>query len=182
MPWKKTWTDDLFLNVSNFEWCQPELRNKYETYHKNALKFLEDWNEAYWRLNTIYTTLRINLQANPTAQVYPFYQELAAIFNGFVRNNLSGGNINIFKNELFTPIVELCQRYAISNPSQQEVYILSLAIQDLLIIIRKWDVNREGTGQLFNEFANRIDSAYKVLSDSINKLDKMKFKWLIRIN
>jgi hypothetical protein len=166
-----------FLNL-----YQPELRSKYDIYHRDALKYMDDWNDAYHRLNTIYTALRIKLETNPSAPGFPFYQELAAIFNGFVHKNSTGGDINTFKNELFNPIVDLCQKYAISNPSQQEPYTVSLVIQELLIIIKKWDVNREGTGQLFNDFASKIDAAYKVLSHSIDKLEKMKFKWLIKIN
>ena len=143
--------------------------------------YMDQWNEAYRRLNNIYTDLRIKLQTEPSDPAYPFYQEIARTFNDFVNNNPSGGNMDIFKNGLFTPIISICQKYAISNPDRQEVYNISLAVQDLIIIMKKWDANRVGTGELFNDFANRIDSTYKVLEESISKIEKMKFKWIFKI-
>lgn len=174
----------LFNIISQYEFIdkfEKELRIKYEIYHQDSLKYMEEWNDAYKKLDTVRTSLRIQYQTNTSHPIHPFYSEVAKIFNLFVKNNPKGGDINVHKDQLFSPILELCQKFVISNPDQQDIYLVSFAIQELFIVIRKWDVNRTGTGQLFENFADRIDSSIKTLKSNIDKLEKMKFKFLLGI-
>jgi hypothetical protein len=178
-------SERLYSIISQMEFlelAQKDLEAKYNVYHQDSLKYMDDWNEAYKRLHYFMTSLKLNVHTHPEHPLFPFYIALSDIFNGFVTNNPKGGNIETFKNQLFTPIFDKCQKYSQTNPQLQEVYVVSLILQDLQIVIKKWYANRDGTGQLFDEIANRLENAAKVINENIDKLEKMKFKWLYLIN
>ena len=165
-----------FINKSEFE-----LRSKYEIYHHESLKYMDEWNEAFKKLDNIRTILRIKYHDQPTHPIFPFYVETAKVFNSFVKNNTKGGNLDIFKDQLLNPISDLCQKFILSNHNEPDVYQVSFIIQELFIIIKKWDANRTGTGQLFDGFGTKLDSSYKSLNININKLIHWEFKFILAI-
>jgi hypothetical protein len=165
-----------FINKTEFE-----LRSKYEIYHHESLKYMDEWNEAFKKLDSIRTLLRIKYLGQPTHPIFAFYIEAAHVFNSFVKNNIKGGNFVIIKDQLLNPILDLCQKFILSNPDEPDIYQVSFIIQELFIIIKKWDANRTGTGQLFEGFGTKLDLSYSALNINIDKLIHRKFKFVLGI-
>ena len=172
----------LFNIISQIEFINKtelELRNKYEIYHHDSLDYMDEWNDAFKKLENIRTLLRIKYLGKTTHPIFPFYLEVAKVFNTFVKNNSKGGDLNVFKDQMLNPISELCQKSILSYPDEPDIYQVSYIILELFIIIKKWDVNRTGTAQLFDGFATKLDSSLNVLKANIDKLKQSKFKFIL---
>ena len=172
----------LFNIISQIEFINKtelELRNKYEIYHNDSLKYMDDWNDAFKKLENIRTVLRIKYLGQTTHPIFPFYLEVAKVFNTFVKKNTKGGDLNIFKDQMLNPISELCQKSILSHPDEPDIYQVSYIIQELFIVIKKWDANKTGTAQLFDGFATKLDSSFNVLNTNIDKLKQSKFKFIL---
>jgi hypothetical protein len=141
----------LFNIISQIEFInkvEKELRAKYEIYHEDSLIYMNDWNEAISKLDSISTILRVKYYSSPDHPVHPFYLALARISNLFIKNNPKGADmqVQVYIDQLLTPISELCHSFVSKNPNEQDVYALAFVLQELFVVIKKWNVNKSGTG------------------------------------
>lgn len=174
----------LFNIISQIEFIdkiEMELRKKYDLYQGDSLKYMNEWNEAIQKLDNVASMFRVKYFTNSSHPVRPFYLEYLRISNLFIHNNPQGANMQVYIDQFLVLISKLCKSFISKNSDEQDVYTLALVIQDLFVSIKKWNVTKSGTGELFMGIADSIDSSLETLLTNIRKLEKMKFKWVLFI-
>jgi len=167
---------NLIDGIDYFRDYEMELRNIYKIFQDNTIELAKEWYNAYIKLDELKKNYISIFKGNPTHTSVEFYKKYFYLFNSWVISNKNKKSLNEINSSLIIPLFKIAQEsILVSLDDQMAIDALDI-LGELMIINEKWNINRQGTIDLF--WSNTYDAiyVYKGLEKTVQKTKSMKLK------
>lgn len=143
---------NLISQVDFLASIESDIVKKYKEYHNQILELMNEWNSTF-------NLLKKTVDDWSKPPITEFRQPVIDFCRKSLESNPPQQDTLSIMNNLIIPLEKLVSQ----NSYNEDSFQLKPIFNQLEIIVYKWDVNKKGNSQNFNDIAKSIESSYRIL-------------------
>ena len=160
-------TVNLISQFNYLKNIETEIKDLYNTYHKQTFEIMDEWNANFKKLDELISLETKKFRTDEKYLFKEFHTNVVKLTQDWTKNASNGrSTVSETIEKLVLPLIELSNQEFYNHPENDYVFDLLERLQNLKMTHLKWSVNIKGNSAVFKNIGDNMNKSYESLIKS----------------